>query len=87
MATSTAIALLSRAWLSSANHGLPLQHHRETLADADADRGDGDAAAATGEFVGRVADDASARGAERMPDRDRAAVDVDDLGVEVGPRA
>ena len=64
----------------------PLQDDRETLADADADRGDRDAAAAAGEFVRGVADDAAARCAERVADRDRAAVDVDPLGVEVRPQ-
>ena len=64
----------------------PLEDDGEALADADADRGDRDSAAAAGEFVRGVADDAAARGAERVADRDRAAVDVDLLGVELGPQ-
>ena len=39
---------------------LPLQHHRETLSDSDADRGDRDSAAAAGEFVRGVPDDPAA---------------------------
>ena len=39
-----------------------------------------------GELVRGVADDPSAGRAERVADRDRAAVDVDPLGVELGPQ-
>src|SRR3954454_8865108 len=63
-----------------------LQDDGEPLADADADRGDRHAAAPALELVRRVADDAAARAAERVADRDRAAVDVDLLGIEVAPQ-
>src|SRR5690606_26566337 len=64
---------------------LPFEDDRESLADADADRGDRDARAAACELVGGVADDATAGCTKGVPDRERAAVDVDLLGVEALP--
>src|SRR3954447_13979604 len=65
------------------------EHHGEPLADADADRGDAPAMAAALHLVGQPAEDADARGAERMADGDRAAVGVDLRGVQavLGPLA
>src|ERR671925_1430661 len=64
-----------------------LEHDGEALADADADRGEPPAAAATAQLTRERAEDAHARGAEGMADRDRAAVDVDDRGIKVRPLA
>src|SRR3954454_18753010 len=64
-----------------------MQHHRQSLADADADRRDAVAAATSAQLVRERAEDAHAGGAEWMPDGDRAAVDIDALGVELGPLA
>ena len=62
-----------------------MQHHGEALADADADRRDAVAAAAAAQLVRQRAEDPRAGGAEWMPDRDRASIDVDALRIEVGP--
>ena len=64
-----------------------LQHDREALADADADRRDAVLPAVGLERVGERAEDAPAGRAERVADGDRAAVDVHALGVEVLPLA
>src|SRR3954454_10782735 len=59
-----------------------LDHDRVALAAAGADRGDAEAAAAAAQLVDEGADDASAGGADRVPEGDRAAVDVDLLLVD-----
>src|SRR3954454_16672958 len=59
-----------------------MQHHRQSLTDADADRGDAIAAAAALELVRERGEDARAAGAERVADGDRAAIGVDALGID-----
>src|SRR5215211_2864822 len=59
-----------------------LHDHRVALPAAGADRGAAVAAAAAAQLVYERAEDARARGADRVPDRDRAAVDVDALLVD-----
>ena len=76
---------MRRVVAGRSSHGL--QHDREALADADADRRDAVLPAVGLERVGERAEDAPAGRAERVADRDRAAVDVDLLGVEVLPLA
>src|SRR5690606_10195084 len=66
---------------------LALEHDREALPDADADRGDRDSPSAPPQLVRGVSQDAAAGGAERMPDREGTAVDVELLGVEIRPAA
>ena len=63
-----------------------LDHHREPLPDADADRRDPPAAAAAAQLVHERAEDAHARRAQRVPDRDRAAVDVQPLRIQIPTR-
>src|SRR5205085_8897256 len=53
------------------------QDDRVALPAARADRRDAEAAAATAQLVDEDAEDAGARGADRVAERDRAAVDVD----------
>src|SRR5579862_9612900 len=64
-----------------------LQDHGEALADADAECGEAEAAAAGVQLVREPGEDPPARRAQRMADRDRAAANVDQLGVELRPRA
>ena len=64
-----------RALLHRRLHALDDQ--RDALADADAHRAKGVATAATAELVARGGDEPGAACAERMPERDRAAVRVD----------
>ena len=64
---------------------LAFQHDGESLPDADADRDDCDAAPATSQLVCGVTDDAPSGRSERVSDRQCAAVDVQLLGVKVGP--
>src|SRR4051795_6337073 len=54
-----------------------LDHDRVALAAAAADRRDTEPAAPPAQLVEQRADDPRARGADRMAERDRAAVDVD----------
>src|SRR5579864_2951243 len=64
-----------------------LENHGEPLADPDADGGKAEAAAPTSQLVGERAEDARTRTADGMADRDRPAVGIDLLGVELGPVA
>ena len=59
----------------------PLDRQRDALPDADAHGGEPELAAAARELEGGVAGEAGARHAERMAERDRAAVRVDVLGI------
>ena len=59
-----------------------LDHDRVALPAARADRGQAAPAAAPAQLVHERADEARAGGADGMPERDRAAVDVDALGVD-----
>src|SRR5947199_7404284 len=59
------------------------QLDRVALTAAGADRGDAEAAAATVQLVHQRADDAGARGADRVTERDRAAVNVDLVFIDV----
>src|SRR5581483_4891717 len=68
-----------RPW-RRASHGL--DHHRAAQAAADADRGHAALAFRALEDVQQVQHDARAGSADRMAERDRAAVDVELLGVE-----
>lgn len=62
-----------------------LEHYREALSDADAQRGHCDTAALPPQFMSGVADDAPTGRAEGVADGDGPAVDVHALRVEVGP--
>src|SRR5215211_2059871 len=62
-----------------------LNHHRQALADTDADGGYSVAAAAALQLVREATEDTHAGGAERVADRDRATVRVDRLRVEIPP--
>src|SRR6185436_4574305 len=80
--------LLRRATiLSVSRHGAAvsscLQHDRQALTDADAERGDAPAATAATQLVGAGREHAGAARAERVAERDRAAVDVHALEVEL----
>src|SRR6185437_3648744 len=55
----------------------PLHEHRAPLPAADADRRDAAAPAGAREDIEHVHDDPGARRADRVPERDRAAVDVE----------
>ncbi len=55
----------------------PLERHRDALADADAHRRERVAAAVECQFQSRRAGDARAGHAERVAERDGAAIDVD----------
>src|ERR1700679_2016818 len=57
-------------------------HDRVALTAAGADRGDAEAAATAAELMNECADDAGSRGADRVAEGDRAAVDVDLLLVD-----
>src|SRR5262249_55623934 len=59
-----------------------LEQRRDPLPAADALRRDGVAAAAAPQELGGLARDPGAGGAERVAERDRAAVDVDAPGVD-----
>src|SRR5207244_4963993 len=54
-----------------------LEHDRVALSSARADRGAAEAAAPAPKLVDQGAHDPSARGADRVPQGDRAAIDVD----------
>ena len=58
-----------------------LQDDGEALADADADRGHAPALPRLAQPLGQGADDAGARGAERVADGDGAALGIDELAV------
>src|SRR3954452_2308673 len=60
---------------------LDLQEHSVALAAAGADRREPEPAAAAPQLVRERREDACARGADRMPERDGAAVHVDPLRV------
>src|SRR5258707_12658438 len=60
----------------------PLDHRGDALADADAHRDEGVAAAAALQLPRRGQGDAWPRGAERMANRDGAAIRVDPAVVE-----
>src|SRR4051794_40775829 len=60
-----------------------LEHYREGLTDADADGGYPPTVAGLGEPGGERAEDAPAGRAERVADRDGAALGVDDLRVDL----
>src|SRR5688500_817722 len=60
---------------------LPLQAHGDAHAAADAERGQALPGVAPAHLVQERDEDAGARRADRMADRDRAAVDVHDLRV------
>ena len=60
-------------------------HHRDPLSDADAHRRQPPAAAAPAQLVRQRGQQPRAGVAERVPERDRAAVDVDDRRVELLP--
>src|SRR5438034_11172496 len=62
--------------------GCAVEERGLALADADAKRGEPVAAVAAPELVQECHDEAGAAHAERMPERDRAAVDVHALRVE-----
>src|SRR3954467_8649257 len=57
--------------------GGDLEDHRVALAAAGADRGDAEPAAAAAQLVDQRAEDAGARGPDRVAERDRPAVHVD----------
>src|SRR5581483_9181965 len=57
-------------------NGRALEERRLTLADADAERRDAVPAAAPAQLVQQGDDETRPAHAERVPDRDRAAVDV-----------
>src|SRR6185312_6491267 len=59
-----------------------LQDQRVALPTAGADRGTAEAAAAATQLVDEGADDARARGPDRVPEGDGAAVDVDPVLVD-----
>src|SRR6478609_8478160 len=59
-----------------------LEHDRETLPDTDADARHAPPAAAALQVAGEGAEDAAARGPERVADGDGATVPVDDLRVD-----
>ena len=63
-----------------------LQHHGQPLTDTDADGGHAPAVARLAQPGGEGAEDPAAGGPERVPDRDRAALGVDDLGVDASRR-
>ena len=70
---------LARGWV--------LDHRGQALAHADAHRGQPVAAAAAAQLVGERAEQPGARAAERVAERDRAAVDVQLVVVEARARA
>ncbi len=57
--------------------------HRDALAHADAHAGGRPACVAAAQLVQQRAADPRAGAAERVPDRDRAAIDVDPVGIEL----
>src|SRR4051794_37284101 len=59
-----------------------LDHGGDALPDADAEGGDAVASAPAPELPGERGDQASSRAAQRVPQRDRAAVDVESLLVD-----
>src|ERR1700759_4671856 len=65
------------AALRGPSAAIDLDDHRVALASARADRGAAEAAAATAQLIDQGAEDARARGADGMAQRDRPAVDVD----------
>ena len=65
------------AWPRSTVH---LDDERVALPTTPAERSDADTAAPALEFVGEVDGDSSARHADRVPECDGTAVDVDDVG-------
>src|SRR4051794_10814046 len=79
MPDDPAIRVLSRSKKAAARLAGNLDHDRVALAAAAADRGDAEAASPAAELVDERADDAGAGGADRVPEGDRAAVDVDVL--------
>src|SRR5215471_5490908 len=62
-----------------------LENDGQALTDADADRCEAVATALALQVVGERTENADARASERVTDRDRAAVGVEDLGIEIGP--
>src|SRR5436853_7249526 len=73
---------LSLAGCSLKSASVDLDDDRVALATARADRGDTESAAAAAQLVDEGADDAGAGSADRVPEGDRAAVDVDLLLVD-----
>ena len=65
---------------------LALEHHREALANADANRGNSHATTVGFKLARKLTDDSRARGAKRVANRDCAAVNVHFFGVEVFPK-
>jgi hypothetical protein len=55
------------------------------LADADAQGRETEATSAALQLVDQRAEDSRSRAAERVADRDRSAIRIDDLGIELGP--
>src|SRR5688500_10353379 len=76
MPDEPAMSVLSRS-KKAALRAIDLEDDRVALAPAAADGRHAEAAAAPLELVHERADDATARSADGMPERDRAAVDVD----------
>src|SRR5215207_3228991 len=68
------IPLPARSWL-------PLDAHGDAHAAADAEGGEAALRIALLHFVEEGDEDPCPGGADRMAERDRAAIDVDDLGV------
>src|SRR5689334_16735855 len=75
-AEEPSISVRSRS-KKAASAAIDLDDHRVALAAARADRGAAQAAAPPAQLEHERAEDARARGADRMAEGDRAAVDVD----------
>src|ERR1700760_4417792 len=73
---------MTQTFLISPTMLCALQHGRNALPAADALRGKSVLTALAAQQRRRLADDPRAGGAERMPDRDRAAIDIDRLLLE-----
>src|SRR5690348_7142588 len=77
---------LTRAWEGPAR-SYALDEHRAALAAANADRGDTPASAGAQERLENMHHDANAGCADRMAERDRAAIGVELLGIDRSERA
>src|SRR3954447_4853672 len=76
-AAARGAASLAGCSLTVRSAPVDLDDDRVALTAAGADRGDAEAATAAAQLVDEGADDAGAGGANRVPQGDRAAVDVD----------